>query len=197
MKPNEEAFEVGQLAQRLAEGYYTYAAAIKIASNPRAEELIPVTQPGMTVPLEFINRKDGTQHVYDFRFFLQRVATKELRESLSRAWVVGSLLTVGDALASYKYFNHAPILELMRHLRNAVAHGNRFKIDKPHRLKKRPAHNRDASVKSDLGTVFEITPDLNGKPLFDYVDVGDALDILRSVGNYLARTVAEKKPSNG
>ena len=97
--------------------------------------------------------------------------------------LTGSLLAVGDALKDNGYFDHAPELELVRHLRNGVAHGNHFDIRYPDELTKYPAHNRDGWFRH---TVFEITPELDGKPvLFDFMEAGDVLDLLFSVASHL------------
>jgi len=58
---------------------------------------------------------------------------------------------------------------------NGIAHGNRFNIDAngQKRLARHPANNRDAAVKSPLGTVFEITPSLAGKVLFNFIGAAD------------------------
>jgi len=189
MKMNEAAFAAGQLAERLAQGYFAHIAALSAASDPRAQTLVPGTSPGFAVPVGFVNRKDGTQSCFHFRHFLH-LATNDvgIAEDFQRVWLVGSLLTVGDRLSQHAYFDKAPELELVRHLRNGVAHGNKFRINDPARLAKFPAHNREAWVRSDLKTVFEISPALQGHPvLFDFMDAGDVLDILMSVGLYLVR----------
>jgi hypothetical protein len=108
--------------------------------------------------------------------------------SLKQVWLAGSLLSLGDALAVNLYFDRAPELELVRHLRNGIAHGNRFRIDNPSSLTRFPAHNHDAWVNSDTKAKFEIMPALQGTPvLFDYMGAGDVLDLLMSVGLYLVR----------
>ena len=82
----------------------------------------------------------------------------------------------------------SPELELLRHLRNGVAHGNRFRIDNPASLAKFPAHNKLSWVKSDTGAEFEVTPSHQGQTvLFDFMGPGDAIDLLISVGVYLIR----------
>lgn len=189
MKANQAAFEIGQLADHLARGYHAHTAAMLVATDPRAEALSPPILPGMQVPLGYAARKDGTEHAFHFKYYLRLAATDaELNREWPRIWLVGSLLTVGDALARHDYFDHAPELELVYHLRNGVAHGNRFNITRLKRLRDFPAHNRDAWIKGDLKTVFEITPKLNGQPiLFDFFGPGDVLDILMSVGMYLIR----------
>ena len=189
MKANQAAFEAGQLAERMAHGYCAHSAAITVATQREAETLAPATLPGMTVPLGFVQRKDGTEHAFAFRDFLRLASTSpEITGELPRVWLAGSLLAVGDALSSNDYFDGAPELELVRHLRNGIAHGNRFDIQDPDRLKKFPAHNRDAWVKSNKKTIFEITPALHGqRVLFDFLGAGDVLDILLSVGIYLIR----------
>jgi hypothetical protein len=104
-------------------------------------------------------------------------------------FLAGALLTLGDALSSHRYFDHAPELELVRHLRNGVAHGNRFNIDQrgAQTLARWPAHNRLAWVKSDTVT-FEITPSLHGSEvLWQFMEPGDVVSLLQAVNVYLIR----------
>ena len=55
------------------------------------------------------------------------------------------------------------------------------------RLAKYPARNRHSAVKSPLGTMYEITPDLTGAVLFDFVAAADVIDVLQSVEVYLSQ----------
>lgn len=168
----------------MAQGYYAHSAAMEVAKDRQARALLPAIQPGQAVPVGYVTRKDGTQHVFDLGHYLG-VARSE--PEMARVWLVGSLLAVGDALAKQRYFDHAPELELVRHLRNGVAHGNKFSINKS-LLAKHPAHNRLAIIKGDKGEVFEIAADLEGQPvLFDFMGPGNILDLLMSVGLYLIR----------
>lgn len=189
MKANQAAFDAGQLSERLAQGYYSHLAAISVAADPRAVNLSPPTLSGNLVPIGTVKRKDDTIHVYHFNHYLNLAGTDTLlRDELERVWLAGSLLRVGDVLSKHNYFDRAPELELVRHLRNGIAHGNRFRIDNPSSLAKFPAHSRDALLKSDTKAVFEINMGLQGqRVLFDYMGAGDVLDILMSVGNYLIR----------
>lgn len=186
---NSAAYEVGRLSERMAHGYYTHKAAIAVATDPRAIVLVPEPLPGMFVSVDFVPRKDGTEHAFHFSHFLQAASSDvEISKDLELVWLSGSLLAVGDALSHHQYFDRAPELELVRHLRNGIAHGNRFRIDHPEKLERYPAHNRYAWVQSDKKTVFEITQELNGQSvLFDYIQAGDVIDILLSVGVYLMR----------
>ena len=189
MKVNQSAFDVGQLSERLYQGYFAHLAALSVAADPRAEQLAPPPLPGHIVPIGTVKRKDGSTHTFHFTYYL-RYAQKEaiVASELERIWLAGSLIRIGDTLAQHQYFDRAPELELVRHLRNGVAHGNRFRIDNPGNLVKYPAHNRDAWVKSDMQEVFEITPCLQNQPvLFDFMGAGDVLDLLMSVGIYLLR----------
>ena len=185
----ESAGQIGQLAERLAQGYNAHSAAITVACHPKAVELAPSILPGHLVSIGFVRRKDGTEHAFHFTHYLKMVAADpQIADELPRVWLSGSLLTIGDALARHRYFDHAPILELVYHLRNAIAHGNHFKFTTRglERLKKHPAHNRDAFIQGDLKQIFEITSDLEGTCLlFDYLGPGNVLDILMSVGHHL------------
>lgn len=189
MKVNQHAFDIGQLAQRLSSGYCTHLAAITVACNPHAGILAPERLPGDRIPIGTVKRKDGTEHQFHFLHYLKEASNdKIVSEELERVWLSGSLLRLGDALAIHNYFDRAPELELVRHLRNGIAHGNRFRIDNPSGLKKFPAHNRLALSRSSLKTDFEISPRLNGtKVLFDFMEAGDVLDVLTSVAMYLIR----------
>ena len=189
MKVNQAAFDAGELAGQLAQGYYTHLASLTVAADPRADRLLPPILPGHLVPIGTVKRKDGTEHTFYFEHFLRLARTDAIIASeLERIWLGGSLLRLGDVLAQHQYFDRAPELELVRHLRNGIAHGNRFRIDNPSNLMRFPAHNREAWVKSDTKAVFEITPSLHSQPiLFDFIGAGDVLDILMSVSLYLVR----------
>jgi hypothetical protein len=183
---NQAAFECGRLAERMVGGYYAHVAAIGIACDPRAQTLIPEIQSGFIVPVGYVSRKDGTQHAFHYPHFLEQA--RIILDDLERAWLVGALLAIGDAVSANNYFDRAPELELLRHLRNGVAHGNRFKIDRPANLSKFPAHNKLSWVRSDSKIGFEINPMLQGqKVLFDFMGPGDVLDLLMSIGVYLTR----------
>lgn len=184
------AFEVGRLAHRMAQGYYAHTAAIEIANGPHAKALASGTPLGQIS--SYIARKDGTQHTFDIPHYLGKAHTNpEIVDELPRVWLVGSLLAVGDALSDVKYLDHSPLLELIRHLRNGIGHGNKFTFKQGNRtpgldqLQKFPAHNKKAEVKS---AEFQIDGSLEGHlVLFDFIGPGDVLDLLQSVEIYLTR----------
>jgi hypothetical protein len=140
------AFDIGRMAGRMAQGYYAHKAAIGVAKDPRANSVVPAeVRNDPAVPVGDVTRKDGTGHVYDIHHYLDYARTNlEMTHDLERVWIVGSLIAVGDALDKRDYLDRAPLLELLRHLRNGVAHGNVFDIKNPGKLKKFPAHNRQA-----------------------------------------------------
>ena len=107
---------------------------------------------------------------------------------------MGALLTLGDELEKHGYFDRAPVLELVYHLRNGVAHGNRINTPKKERdrLAKYPAHNRNAAVKSPAGVFYEITPFLSGPLLFDFMGPADVIDLLQSVEVHLSKAAGAR-----
>jgi hypothetical protein len=116
MRVNQAAFDAGQLAERLAHGYYAHSAAIAVAADPRSDHLIPPTLPGHVVPIGTVQRKDGTEHAFHFEHFLRLARTDAVvTGELERIWLAGSLLRLGDVLARHHYFDRAPELELVRH----------------------------------------------------------------------------------
>jgi hypothetical protein len=103
---------------------------MEIANGPDAKALASRALSGPVFNYaDNIIRKDGTQHTFDLPYYLSQAHTNpEIVEELPRVWLKGALLTVGDALNDLqpKYLNKAPILEMVYHLRNGVAHGNVF-----------------------------------------------------------------------
>ena len=183
----KSAFEVGRLASRMAQGYYAHTAAIEIAKGPHAKSFASETSLGQIS--SYVTRKDGTQHAFDLPHHLDQAHTNpEIVDELPRVWLVGSLLAIGDALSDVKYLDHSPLLELIRHLRNGIGHGNRFTFKQGKgldQLKKFPAHNKQAKGK---GAEFQIDGSLEGQQvLFDFMGPGDVLDLLQSVEVYLTR----------
>jgi hypothetical protein len=177
MKANQAAYDAGQLAQDMVRGYAVHITAIRIAPRLDHKAFIQLIADRLT---DSVPRKDGTQWSFDTQDALGDLANKTIAEELPRIWLAGSLLALGDRLERNDYFDHAPELELVYHLRNGIAHGNRFDIRNLRRLEKYPAHNRDGWFRH---TVFEIRPELDGKPvLFDFIQAGDVLDLLSSVG---------------
>jgi hypothetical protein len=177
------------MSQHLANGYYSFLVAHLVAVNPLSINSLPAKVLGED-PIGEIKRKDGTVHTLNLRHYLDHLRTDQsLQGDFLRAWAMGALLALGDELAKHAYFDHAPILELVYHLRNGIAHGNQFPIDHHgrNRLAKYEAHNRHAVVKSPLGTLYEITPNLAGPILFDCMGAADVIDLLQSVEVYLSQ----------
>jgi hypothetical protein len=148
------------------------------------------------MPVGQVARSDGSFHVFDFNHYLDQARTNPLiARDLDRVWIVGAYLVVGDALQKHgtppkRYFDRAPELELelelIRHVRNGIAHNNHFRIDNLADLAQHPAHNRMAHVRG--GKVLEVTAaDQDREVLFDFAGSADLLDLLISAEIYLKR----------
>ncbi len=177
----EAAHDVGQLAQHMVRGYLAHIAAVRSVPRMDSNALVRLIA---DLPSDFVQRKDGTKWSFDTHDALVDLADK-IDAELPSVWLTGSLLTLGDALKDHGYFDHAPALELVYHLRNGIAHGNRFHFTASglERLRQYPAHNREAWFSK---TIFEIAPPLNGQAvLFEFMGAGDVLDLLSSVGAQL------------
>jgi hypothetical protein len=177
------ACHVGQLAHHMLRGYLAHIAAVRSVPRVDSNALLRLIADW---PSDFVQRKDGTKWSFDTQDALVDLADKTIDAELPRVWLTGSLLALGDALKEHGYFDHAPALELVYHLRNGIAHGNCFNFT-PNgldRLKKYPAHNRDAWFRK---MIFEIAPALNGQAiLFEFMGAGDVLDLLSSVRAHLS-----------
>jgi hypothetical protein len=187
MKANQAAFDVGTLAIDMADGYSTHSAALTVVTRLDAQALHRLAwhpDPVGTAPT-----KDGSPICFNLYGFLSLAMRRSvIAAELPRVWLAGSLLAVGDALARNSYFDRAPQLELVRHLRNGIAHGNRFDIRDLDKLKEFPAHNRDVWPRRPGRGIFEIIPELDEtRVLFDFMEAGDVIEALHDVGVYLKR----------
>jgi len=122
-----------------------------------------------------LSRRRGEDYTLDVPAAVQAVRSSgAFNLSVMQVPLGAALVRLGDALSRHDYFDHAPILEFVRHLRNGVSHGNRFLI-RPGEPR-RPAHFRDLAI----------TPALNGSPvLFDFLETGDCIDVLDAVEAHL------------
>ncbi len=191
-------FATSRIAQRLASGYYAFVVAHLVAVNPVSINSLPPARELGQDPVGELKRKDGSAHTLNLRFYLDQLREDfGLQEEVLRSWAKGALLALDNELSAYDYFDQAPVLEMVYHFRNAVAHGNRFNITKSgrKRLAQHPAHNRDAAVRSPLGTLYEITPSLSGPLLFDFMGPADVIDLLQSVELHLAKAARASTPN--
>jgi hypothetical protein len=195
MSTSSDMLAVSRTAQRLASGYYAFLVAQLVAANPHSINSLPPPKALGQDPTGEIKRKDGTAHTLNLRHYLDLFREDHgVQKEVLRAWAMGALLTLGDELSTHRYFDKAPLLELVYHLRNGVAHGNRFNITKKgrERLAQHPAHNRNAPVKSPIGTVYEITPALSGPLFFDFMGPADVIDLLQSVEVHLSKAAGAR-----
>lgn len=186
---------VSRTAQRLASGYYAFLVAHLVAANPVSINSLPPADLLGEDPVGEIKRKDGTAHTLNLRYYLDLFREDHgLQAELLRSWAMGAMLTLGDELLANGYFDRVPLLELVYHLRNGVAHGNRFNITDRgrERLAAYPAHNRDAVVRSPTGITYEITPSLSGPVLFDFMAPADVIDLLQAVELHLSKAAGAR-----
>jgi len=142
---NQAAVDVATLAQRMVSQYFSHHTSMHVARDPRASAFAPNIEPGQHVPVLRIPRRDGNAMIMSFNHFLEESRKPKALEDFDRVWLIGALLMVGDALSANKYFGNIPEAEIIRHLRNGVAHGNRFNfhprvIDKASGRLKHPAN---------------------------------------------------------
>jgi hypothetical protein len=126
---NQAAVDVATLAQRMVSQFFSHHAALYVARDTRAEKFAPPIEPGQLVPVLKIPRRDGNAMIMPFDHYLAEGRNPETKQDFDRVWLIGALLMVGDALSANRYFGHIPEAEIIRHLRNGVAHRNRFKFD--------------------------------------------------------------------
>ncbi len=184
---NARAFAVARLAESLYADYLGYDALLKLGRDPRARAHAPEREPGQNVPVGRILRPDGSEAiVYHYLHFLTAATQPGVELEHARAWLGGALITLGDALKRNGYFDHDPSLEMVKHLRNAVAHGNRFDIRDSEGLDQYPAYTV-WTPESGGRLRREITADLHGKPfMFEFMEHYEIPSLIQRVGSHLS-----------
>ena len=122
-----------------------------------------------------IQRKDGSY--YDLDTFLAQEAIGRARDQVGQFSIFMADLVGAEIAMLYDIANDnglrdkgKPEMEFLRHIRNAVSHGNKFKFenDEP----RRPAKFRQ----------FEITKGLDGTVcVLGFLGLGDVLDLIDAV----------------
>jgi hypothetical protein len=178
MGPTDSAVAVAGLAQSLKDELFVHHAAITVARQPGAVKWLPPSTPG--APVAEGRLDPGV--TYHLSHYLAIAGQPGRSEQFERVWLAGALLTLGDALSDHGYFDRAPILEMVRHLRNAAAHGNRFRIQRQKQLAEFPAY----TPRTSAGRHWEITPQVDGKQfMFAFMRPGDVVSVLDWTAEHL------------
>jgi hypothetical protein len=138
------------------------------------------------VPEFTVRQPDGRELQLHFPYFLARGREPAIAGEFDKTYYRGALLELGDLLADLQYLDRSPPLELVRHLRNGVAHGNRFEIRNPTALSQFPANNHAIPSNVLHPDEFEITPALHGtRVLFDYIGAVSLGNLFDTLSHYL------------
>ena len=77
---NQAAVEVATLAQRMTSQYFSHVAAMYVARDRRAEMFAPAIEPGQSVPILRLPRRDGNDMVMWFNHYLAKNMKPETRQ---------------------------------------------------------------------------------------------------------------------
>ena len=170
--------DTAKMCQDLVAVIFGFDAAITLLSDDRVLNLIPDILPGKFVSVGSLVDRDGTIGAeYHFNYYLHQLRTEpRYWEGTKAIWASSCLIRLGDRLTHHGYFDRSPDLELIRHLRNAVAHNDKFRIDSLKKLHQYPAH-LTAGQRN-----WKIDFAMNGRPLYDLFSVSDICSIVQNVG---------------
>jgi hypothetical protein len=167
--------EVADLLDRLQATYVATSTAIILLNDDQILQLL--TAKGFDIGTTIrLGRRDNTYYegirLWDSIQLVRNNPGFNLDFLGSQLMVI--LSWIGDKLSENGYFDKSPELEFVRHVRNGIAHGNRFNF--LHGEPRRPARFRDS----------EITPALEGTPvLFEFLSTGDVFDLLDYIKEHL------------
>lgn len=107
-------FSIDRFYSDLWDGYQALLAALEAAKGA-------VTTRGSWTEFEFPERT---------RMFGEELAADpERARAIKEAYVSGAVLAFADELAKYDGNDKSPQFEFVRHVRNAISHGNRFNLE--------------------------------------------------------------------
>lgn len=178
---------INHLCFALAEAYYAHHAAMMVVAHPDAKTLLPEREPGRRAQIGRIRKADGDSAIeYLSPYYLDRAARDA--DDYGRIWLAGAILKLGDEIKRAG-LPRTPEVEWVRHVRNAIAHGNCFRIDHPAELDEHPAYipgRYDDGSRNEVRD-HEIVPDLDGKPfLFEFVGEAELVSVFQVIGMHLA-----------
>ncbi|MDD3159981.1 MAG: hypothetical protein PHQ98_03370 [Candidatus ainarchaeum sp.] len=175
------AYGVGYFAEELANKCYSFSSAMLISSNPNAKEIIPKIAVKKNV-YEGRIIENNTKHAFDFELYLNNVPN--LVNEFNYTYMASSIIKLNDKLKKYDYFDHAPILETIYHLRNSVAHNNKFDFkNQKERLKRYPAY---FCITKNSPKIIEFNEKkMNQEILFETIEYGELIELFKYIGLYL------------
>jgi len=183
----EAAGRVGQVLNDLYVSCYSFSAILAAGADASARlgSSIDYT---IARPLP---RRNGTAHSYSFQFYLRQAFDHAATAAgMQTTWFASAIVAAADALKPHNYFNRPPALEVIYHLRNGIAHGNKFDFtpDCRARMAAHPANTEEWAASSAELTPFHITESLHGSGvLFDYMGPADITDVLIAGHLYLGK----------
>lgn len=77
-----------------------------------------------------MGRRLGPTYVMATQDYLEAPVSRERNKLLVSSCPERIILEVGARLDKNNYFDHAPVLEFLRHVRNCVAHDGRFNVER-------------------------------------------------------------------
>jgi hypothetical protein len=177
---NQYAFEVMQRGLHLRESILGLDALLSsIKREDIADKLSHIVQneqfKGHLLPSKVSGNLEYAGGIY-----LNHILSSENQLDILNVFAFGALISLGDELKKRKdKFPRSPIFELIRHLRNAAAHGRVFDIRQSNDLTSFPAYYGYGSPER-----FEISANLDKTQLEDFVSVGDIADIIGQAASH-------------
>ena len=181
----KHALELRDQFQALYEGCYAFTAVLDVAQKACAEG-VAKGEVSLT-NARLVYRKRGDSHQYAFEHYLKHAfEVSAVAMPIQASWFSMAIITAASALSPYNYFNRPPHLEVIYHLRNALAHGNRFRFTKECRERLRDYPATTMGARPAGLTQFEITEKVDGTSPADFLGPGDLIDVLIYATVYLA-----------
>jgi hypothetical protein len=146
---------IDRLHRDLSDGYQALVASLQAAND-----VVPTRRRWFEFEFPERTRKYGEELAAD----------PARAKAIQEAYVAGAVLAFADELAKYEDNDRSPQFEFVRHLRNAISHGNHFVLTKKacKRLEAHPAF----LFRANGSLSHKIKPKLDGKKcLGKFIDI--------------------------
>ncbi|EID79760.1 MULTISPECIES: hypothetical protein [Rhodococcus] len=165
------AGDIADLIDRLKSHFVLSVVGLPVLVHDRREEFLQMAGVDMSDPVSLNSGEGNERYILPIKESLDAVQTdRTMQMNLVRSWAELSVLKVGQEMKNAKYFNdHRPIFEYLRHVRNAVAHGNAFHFQGSNPVK-HPASFRSHHIDTRMEGTICVSGELKVGEVFLLLD---------------------------
>lgn len=159
--------EIADLITELKDHFVLSTAGLPLILSPHRQSFMDQVGVAAGDEIDMTLGFGRERYAFQLEPALDRVQRRpDIQFNVVRAWAELAALKVGREMKLNNYFDKRPLFEFLRHVRNAVAHGNRFDVRKVDR----PAVFEHHEVREDMNGAVCIGGELKTAEVFALLD---------------------------